>query len=580
MSFFAGAFSLDRKQPLSPQLCADLRRHLSRHPGEPIAQVDSGAFFLVKGDVGAFAVPALLQDAAGNVSAVAGEPLMRGGESAPDWNRARDLALLQRQLGASNWDALAQSRGTFCGVHYEQERHLLLLFVDKVGVRPLYVWHDEHVVVFSTALRVLEALPQVGKTFDVRGVTEIATFGYPLGTRTAYSGIRMLAGAEVTRCVDGAVSHHNYWDWQAASPEEGGAQAVEECHGAFMDALRRRQRRSPGATCFLSGGLDSRAIVGGLALIVGELHTVNFAPDNTQDQVFATLVAEKLNTRHAQLVTNGDNVGQGYRKDALALWMKERFGAGSAGLIWSGDGGSVALGHVYLTRPILQAMRRGDRREAVALFNKGLPGRIIQPAMRKALTALPFQGAEEELAAIASDDPGRAFHLFLLQNDQRRHLVQHFEDLDLERIEFQLPFFDADFLATILCRQCEPYMQHRFYIEWLRAFPNGLATLPWQAYPGHVPCDVAAPAGLKYQWEDYFDSGTVRQMQRNTAARGKRVLGNRSFPRHLISRSTLSAAVWMTRLGVRDYAYLINTAYVYDKYWSMCDGGAKRTPGA
>jgi hypothetical protein len=36
----------------------------------------------------------------------------------------------------------------------------------------------------------------------------------------------------------------------------------------------------------------------------------------------------------------------------------------------------------------------------------------------------------------------------------------------------------------------------------------------------------------------------------------------------------------MTRLGVRDYAYLINTAYVYDKYWSMCDGGAGRKPGA
>ena len=40
---------------------------------------------------------------------------------------------------------------------------------------------------------------------------------------------------------------------------------------------------------------------------------------------------------------------------------------------------------------------------------------------------------------------GSRLHLFLMFNDQRRHLADFYENIDLGRLEFQLPFFDGDF---------------------------------------------------------------------------------------------------------------------------------------
>lgn len=581
MTFFAGAFSLEPNRVLPASLCASLRQCLSRTDSDQPSEIDDGQFFLVKVDIGAFDAAALLRDGEGNVTAVAGEPLLDSGDDDPSWNRTRDVAALHPLLNAGSTAGLQRCSGTFCGVHFNAASGQLSLFVDKVGVRPLYVWVGPHFAVFSTALRVLEGVGEVPKRLDVRGVTEIAAFEYPLADRTPYAGIRMLRAAEVMRIAGAGAASETYCRWDEAplqvTPRE---QIVKNCYDEFVAAIARRQRGAPLAAAFLSGGLDSRVIVGGLHAAGCAVHTVNYAPDGSQDQVFAKMLADKLGVSYSQLQTNADNVVQGYRKTAVAEWIKTVFSkvntSGRPTLFWSGDGGSVALGHVYLSRAIFDAMQRGDTPAAIALFKREINPRIIAREEREAFAKLPALGLQEELQAIHCADPGRAFHLFLMFNDQRRHLVQHFEDIDLERIEFQLPFFDAKFLDTILRAPSEPFLQHRFYLQWLELFPNELNSVPWQAYPGHMPCPLPIPAGLKFQWETYYDEKMYRQMELAAANEGRKMLAAPHFPRHLLSRGALTLATWATRLGWRNHGYLIRTARAYHRYWAICAASAAR----
>ncbi|WP_050410070.1 asparagine synthetase B family protein [Massilia sp. NR 4-1] len=577
MTILAGAFSTKPGKALPDELRDALRRHISRQPFEAVAELGDAFCHVAKVDISAFGAPAMQADAAGNLTVLAGEALLREGDNDPAWNRARDTAALHSgfvQGRAAGELALAQSQGSFCGLHYSAARGELLLFVDRIGARPLYLWQGEDYAVFASALRILEALPQVRKEMDVRGVTEIAAFGYALGERTAYAGIRMLRSGEIARLADGAATFSAYARWDEAETPLPQEPAVQRSYDAFIAALRRRQRGASMAAAFLSGGLDSRAIVGGLHAIGAAVYTFNLAPDGKQDQVFAKLMAEHLGTRHVQLVQEGSDAGRGYHKPELKEWMRHEFGPLASDrprLLWSGDGGSVSLGHVYMDRELVAAMQRGAPAVALARFNKGLPSRIIPAAMRETLQGLPLQGALEELESIQGEDRGRAFHLFLMFNDQRRHLAQHFEEIDRERMEFQLPFLDASFLETVLRQPVDAFLEHRFYMDWLARFPNGLDTVPWQAYPGHVPCELPMPAGLKYQWHDYFDSSVLRQMRRHAADKGRQVLASQRFPEHLISRRMLNAAVWLTRLGWRDCAYLINTASTFHKYWLACE---------
>lgn len=570
MTIFTGAISLRPNEALPDDLLAALRDNVSRHSGDERIEASAPGFFVTKVDIGAFGAPAFIRDAAGSVTAFAGEPLMREGEGDSTWNRARDLELLHPLLAEGDTNGLRRCRGTFCGMHFNAKDGALSLFVDQMGVRPLYLWVGPKFAVFSTALRVLEALPMVPKQFDVRGVAEISTFAFPLSDRTAYLGINMLKSGQMVRIRNGQVVRQFYARWDGkldtTTPYE---QTVDNAYSKFIKAISRRHRNNKVAPAFLSGGLDSRVIVGGLHANGSDVYTVNYAPDGSQDQVFAALVAKQLGIHYTQIETNADNVSQGYRKDAVGKWLKQTFEGAKekSPLVWSGDGGSVALGHVYMTRAIADAMQRGDIDQAIALFTTGVSPRIIKRDVRGSVTNLPMQGVREELLDIECADGGRRFHLFLMLNDQRRHLARHFEDIDVERIEFQLPFFDAEFLDSVLRLPNEPLMFHNFYMDWLARFPNGLNMIPWQAYPGHVPCTLPSPPGLKYQWEEYYDKKMYKQMRHATAQLGMKMLTDSRFPGHIVSRPSLAAAVVLTRLGVGDYSYLIKTASTFHQYW-------------
>jgi len=572
MTIFTGAISLRPNEALPDDLLAALRANVSRHAGDEQIEARGPGFFVTSVDIGAFGAPGILRDDAGSITLVAGEPLLPEGEGIDTWNRAKDLALLHPQLAGGSGEALRRCRGTYCGLHFNARNGALSLFVDRVGVRPLYLWVGPRFAVFSTALRVLEALPMVSKQFDVRGVAEITVFGFPLSDRTPYLGITMLKSGQLVRIAGGQVTRELYARWDGkidtTTPHQ---QTVDNAYTQFIKAISRRHRNHKVAAAFLSGGLDSRVIVGGLHANGSDVYTVNYAPDGSQDQVFAALVAKQLGIHYTQIQTNADNVSQGYRKDAVNQWLKETFSGTTekSPLVWSGDGGSVGLGHVYLTRAIADAMQRGDIEQAIGLFTTGVAGGVLKRKVRGSVSNLPMLGVKEELQQIESADGGRRFHIFLMQNDQRRHLARHFEDIDLERIEFQLPFFDADFLESVMRLPNEPLMFHHFYMDWLACFPNGLNAIPWQAYPGHVPCELPSPPGLKYQWDEYYDKKMYKQMRLASAANGMRMLGDGHFPSHLISKPALAVAVLLTRTGVRDYSYLIQIASVFHRYWKV-----------
>ena len=577
MTIFCGAISLRPNKSLPEALLVDMRTHVSRFPGDVPVESAAPGFFVSHVDIGAFDAPGFARGADGSVTVIAGEPLMADGEDELTWNRGHDLALLHGILGDAAGAGLARCRGTFCGLHFNAAVGALQLFVDKMGVRPLYLWVGPEFAVFASALRILEALPQVKRGFDLRGVTEIATFGFPLSDRTPYLGIKMLKAGQLVHIAGGQVERHLYARWDGPlDTATAHAQTVDRAYQQFIKAIRRRHRDHKVAAAFLSGGLDSRVIVGGLHATGSNVYTVNYAPDGSQDQVFAALVAEKLGIHYTQIETNAGNVSQGYRKDEVGKWLKATF-AGErtrAPLVWSGDGGSVALGHVYMTRPIVDAMQKGDLQLAATTLTKGVAPGIFQREARGEVADLPIRGITEELEEIVSADGGRRFHLFLMLNDQRRHLARHFDDIDVERIEFQLPFFDADFLESVLRLPNEPLMFHHFYMDWLARFPNGLDTIPWQAYPGHVPCTLPAPPGLKYQWEQYYDKKMYRQMRVASSKLGASILRDSRFPAHLVSRTSVAAAAVLTGLGIRDYRYVIKTAAIYHRYWKNANDSA------
>lgn len=247
-------------------------------------------------------------------------------------------------------------------------------------------------------------------------------------------------------------------------------------------------------------------------------------------------------------------------------------------LVWSGDGGSVGIGHVYITSDVARELEAGNTRAAIHSYLQAQSAtvlhRLLTSAATAALDGVLHRGVSEELADIRTPDRVRAFYLFLMHNDQRRHLARHFEDVDLHRLEFQLPFFDSVVLEHIMSLPGSRCLGHEFYMRWMAHFPEIVREVPWQTYPGHVPCPLPAAggAGGSYQWDGAYRASVLERQKRERLRKAAGVLAARDFPREILRRGYLRLATWAYRAGMRDTGYVLDVARSYHEYWRLSGG--------
>lgn len=581
MTLIAGIISRNRNQPVSDSACDALKKLISRNPADEVSMFRDERSCIVKVDVGAYGEPGFKVGEDGTLTVLAGEPLI-GLDSESAWrSRENDVALIHDGCVRSDWEVLKTAQGVFCAAQYQPASGALSLFTDKLGLRPIYYWLDDSCVVFASALRILEGLSRIPKKMDIRAVTEIVGLGVPLGSRTPYANIFALKAAEVVSITEQQVSRSHYWRWDDIPPsDETEEKLLQELYHRFENAVARRNRRDTTTISYLSGGLDSRCVVAALHSKQVRVHTFNFARPHTQDQIFGLDFARQVDAIHEEVPKEqGDHVPD-YSSLMAQVWSASKhrkdYPAERPSLVWSGEGGSVALGHVHLNEKIVGLMRAGAIDEAIETYLKQeyvyVSPKLFRPKVFPELAGLIKKGIHEELANLHAQDPARSFYLFLLLNDQRRKLARHFENIDLHRLEFQLPFFDSAFLASIVAIPIDLCLRHKFYVKWLKHFHPSVASVPWQAYPNHEPCPLPVPQGLAYQWAEEYQTAERATQKQRLMRQATTLLHAADFPDKLLSKRTLRLATWIHSTGWRDYEHIIEAAQIYHTYWKKCGG--------
>jgi hypothetical protein len=372
--------------------------------------------------------------------------------------------------------------------------------------------------------------------------------------------------------------HAQYFRWDTLDRTNGDEKAlIDQLSDTFDRAIKRRLRGDKSAIAFLSGGLDSRRIVATLRENGVDVLTVNFAPPATQDRAFGAMAAAALGTKHQELDVPASAAKDAYRQKHLKQWLEALSVSSSlperSQFIWSGDGGSVAVGHVYLDENAVACFESGDTEAGIRAFLRynrisGAANRAMSRPLREQLRDWHLDSMREEIAALDGKCDGRTLHLFLMLNDQRRHMANHFENIDLHRFEFHLPFFDGDFLAVILRAPVWPFLRHSLYHKWLQTTNPTAVSVPWQTYPNHEACPLPIDDLLQYQWgNDYYGRGEDRKLARQL---GRNALGHyftRRFPGHLIDRFQYALAIVSCLSGSSTYSHVVRVGETFVRYW-------------
>jgi len=571
VTLFAGIVSLDPNRAVPPQIGARLRASLSRNRADQTQLQQGDGYAIAFADLGLLEGEGIVVDPSGALSVLAGTPLFES--DGEHLSRGDELRKLHETALGGDSTLLRKACGTFCAAFFDPASRRVWLMADSLGLRPLHYAVDDGYLLFSTTLRALEELPLIDRKIDLSGLWQLASLTFTFGGRTPYEAIRMVDAGTIVEAGAGEMRSHVYWRWdevEQRSVPEGEFRAA--LFAAFRKSIARRLGNNTSSVAFLSGGLDSRCVVSGLKLSGATVHTLNFSPVGSADLALGRLAADAIGTRHVE-ISNGPLDYWDRMVSAHATWLQgvapgER--PEYPAQIWTGYGGETVLGPTNVTPEILALLAHGRTDEAITAFMKtesaGLPGRVFPRAVRDAIANAPRAALHEELAW-SKCDPGRRLHHLILSHNLRGHLARHHEDIDLRRLEFVFPFLDAALLRVVLSYPLEELMEHRLYHRWLREFPPSTSAVPWQAYPGHEPCPLPMPAGLRAQWSDgWYDKRDRRAELKQLAAAVRQNLADPRFPDALLNRTFVRLALAFVEFGFLQYGYVLKIARTFVRY--------------
>jgi len=570
MTIFAGAYCLQSDR-LPTSLKASLRLHLrSKNNDSGAWHVhDQDRFFLVKWDSGAFSEPAWHENPDGAVCALAGDPLLT--ENCQRLSRTDQMACIAPEAKTIHDSMLALCRGSFALAQFSTDQNTLRLATDSLGLRSIYYVVQDGYLVFSTALRVLEETVEIRKDLSLLGMAELSVFSFPLADRTPYENVSILRECEsLTACASG-LQLHKYCDWSIpeVSPKNP-ADAAAQLYATFREAVAIRLGDDKRVYSFLSGGMDSRAIVSTLIDMSQQVEALNFSSVASQDQHFAQQFAIEAGGRcHLHCLAGGNFPNFSYLalSAKTELEQREPTAVTRPRFIWSGDGGSVGLGHVYMDEAMLDLGERGDIEGAVQHYlkfnNIALSSQVLDLSARQRLPKMLFESVMSEVNRYPREDIGRRIYLFLLFNDQRRHLFKHFETIDQHGLELLTPFFDAKFLRAIAATPSRWGVLHKLYSQFFDHLPPFALKSAWQTYPGHQPCPVPSGTNLSYQW-----ARQTAAIQDGLVKRGNLALElvrthNSSMRPQIFSTSRIWLAALLHTLGLLDCRYILHRLKLY-----------------
>jgi asparagine synthase (glutamine-hydrolysing) len=226
-------------------------------------------------------------------------------------------------------------RGMFAFAIWDARKAELFLARDRVGKKPLYYSLTPHgTLVFGSELKSLLEHPEVGREIDPQALDAYLTFGYVPDPLCILRGVSKLPPGHHLTFAGGRVALKQYWDFQFETDVDAkGRRAddyLEELRALLDEAVRIRLIADVPLGAFLSGGIDSSAVVGLMARHSDrpvKTFSIGFNEDSYDELKYARVAARHFNTEHHEFVVTPDIV---QIVDELAWHFDEPFADPSA----------------------------------------------------------------------------------------------------------------------------------------------------------------------------------------------------------------------------------------------------------
>ncbi len=161
-------------------------------------------------------------------------------------------------------NCLDKFNGMFAFGLWDAGKKEMFLARDRIGIKPLYYYHDGNSFIFASELKALLQVKEIPKNLDYQSISDYLSWQFVPAPKTIFRGIKKLLPGHYLILREDGLTCKRYWsvrDFSGRLQNPEPKQYEEQIRAVLADSVKKRMISDVPLGAFLSGGIDSSTIV-------------------------------------------------------------------------------------------------------------------------------------------------------------------------------------------------------------------------------------------------------------------------------------------------------------------------------
>lgn len=205
------------------------------------------------------------------------------------------------------YDCVNYLRGMFAFALYDKNEKTLFLVRDRLGIKPLYYSVMNDGLCFASEMKSLLLHPAINKEINLEALDEYLTYLYIPQEKSIFKNIKKLLPGYILIYKNGEVETKQYWNIDFSKETKlDEHEIIEELKKCLEEAVKLHLISDVPLGAFLSGGIDSSAVVAFMSKVTSKVKTfsIGFDVKEYDELKYAREISKRFSTEHYELIAS------------------------------------------------------------------------------------------------------------------------------------------------------------------------------------------------------------------------------------------------------------------------------------
>ena len=398
---------------------------------------------------------------------------------------------------------VAKIKGQFVIAIVDLKNNKLLLFNDRFGLYPLFYTCRAGRLVFAPEMKGILCDEFFPKKIDFTALAQYVRFQQLLGVRTFFEDIQLLPPASILTydLSSGSCSTKSYWSFDDIpfNPQISFEEAIEESARLLDESVKNRSNGDFQPGVYLSGGLDSRTVLG--MIDHRPVATLTYGRRDCRDVNYGKRIAKVAGSEHYWIdLPNGDWVPEFFDfhldlTEGYHSWIHAH-GISTLPLArqvmqvnLTGLGGGTIMGKHFIEPQLYSAVDdsaltshffyKFNQKYTWPSISEAEEQLLYTQPVRSRIQGLAYDSFREELEPYLEYRPDVKSEYFYLRNHEWR-LISNYVIFSRSHVEVRVPFYDYDLFDFLHSLPVEYRKDQRIFRPVMQKMLPDLTYIPYE----------------------------------------------------------------------------------------------------